>query len=487
QIYEQLSEAKPDDVSLLYQLASLHILNEEVEKTIDIYARIEALHPGDLKMKKKLALRFKDEDIESLEKLATAEGDHARIYYYLGELYEKQKNREKAILNYRKATESGQSEPAPYLKLSYLLMSENPQLAIDVLEGGLKKLEGNAQLTEMLAIIYLKQENYGEAIKWFKQADRAIAYNPRDTGKSDFYFYFAIAAQYADELDLTTQELIRAINLNPGVLDAYFQFSFQEESEERKRQSIDVLRRLNREHRENAFTWMYIAFLYSQMKDHENAMEGFAEAEALVPEGASAEGGLPGTFYFWYGASCEQTGRMKKAEELFHRCIELNPQYGEAYNYLAYMWAEKGMKLDQALEYVLKALDLEPENGAFIDTLGWIYYMQGKHEEALVQIRKALQIYPDDQTINDHMGDIKDKLGKPDEANKFWKRSFIIDPENDKVAAKLTARGIDLAPLREEAVEWKKDQERKKAEEEGKELQKEEKPESLFDPAEQLL
>ena len=124
-----------------------------------------------------------------------------------------------------------------------------------------------------------------------------------------------------------------------------------------------------------------------------------------------------------------------------------------ACNYLAYMWAEKGVKLDQAFKYVSKALKLNPKSGAFLDTLGWIYYMNEQYKEALEQISHAAEIIPDDPTIIDHLGDVFDKLGDEKQALSHWERSFVLDPENAKVAEKLSQHGADVEALRKQADE----------------------------------
>ena len=115
------------------------------------------------------------------------------------------------------------------------------------------------------------------------------------------------------------------------------------------------------------------------------------------------------------------------------------------------MWAERGVRLDEALEHIRTALEISPDSGAFIDTLGWIYYQQGNYEDALREIRRAMELTPGDPTVTDHLGDTLDRLQRTDEAIAQWTASFLLDPESESVAGKLTEHGIDLAPLREQA------------------------------------
>ena len=116
------------------------------------------------------------------------------------------------------------------------------------------------------------------------------------------------------------------------------------------------------------------------------------------------------------------------------------------------MWAEKGINLEKALDYVSHALDLEPDNGAFIDTLGWIYFKQKKYQQALDQIQSALYFMPDDPTIVEHLGDILATLNNEQEAISWWKRSYLINPANKALEDKMRKHGVNIDELKQEAV-----------------------------------
>lgn len=155
--------------------------------------------------------------------------------------------------------------------------------------------------------------------------------------------------------------------------------------------------------------------------------------------------------YLFYANVCEEAGRRPQAEEVMSDCLKKYPDAHEALNYLAYSWAERGENLNQALEYVTRALSHEPENGAYIDTLGWIYFMQKKYDKALKEIERAGKIMPSDPTIVEHLGDIKAAMGKTEEAIEHWKRSLLLSPDKNPSAKKLTDRGVDVDALIKEA------------------------------------
>jgi tetratricopeptide (TPR) repeat protein len=175
----------------------------------------------------------------------------------------------------------------------------------------------------------------------------------------------------------------------------------------------------------------------SEAKRHEEALKVFETA--LVEAANSEPGMLNADFYFAYGAAAERAGQYVKATELFRKCIELDPaDAARAYNYLGYMWVEQNTNLEEAGQLIRRALDLDPGNGAYIDSLGWLYYKQGKYPEALTELMRAAEsIEEPDAVVFEHIADTYDKLGKKAEAVLYWQKSLQLDPENKAVAAKL--------------------------------------------------
>src|SRR5205807_8551615 len=161
--------------------------------------------------------------------------------------------------------------------------------------------------------------------------------------------------------------------------------------------------------------------------------EALHEAELQDAEIANAR------FYFDYGATAEQAGLYDKAADLFKKSIAIDPaNAADAYNYLAYMWAEHNMHLDEAQEMIKLALQLDPNNGAYIDTLGWLEFRQGKFEQALSDLLNAAQkMTRNDPIIFEHIGDTYSKLNKVPQALDAWQKALALDPENKKITEKI--------------------------------------------------
>ncbi len=140
---------------------------------------------------------------------------------------------------------------------------------------------------------------------------------------------------------------------------------------------------------------------------------------------------------FQTGAEYEKLGEFDKAVEAFELLLSLNPHHHPTLNYLGYMLADKGERLDEALVMIEKAVGAEPDNGAYLDSYAWVLYKLGRYSEALAQIRKAVTLVPDDPVVTEHLGDIHAALGHTEEARDAWSKALAADPENAVLQAKL--------------------------------------------------
>ena len=460
-LFERGVDENPEDTSLLQQLGDLYITNQEIEKAIDCFEKIEAINPDDLAIKQKLAMSFvaigdKPKAIATLEEMALAQPGNARIPFYLGELYEQDSNKAKAIESYERATRVEGSEPSAYLKLALLRAAEDAAGSIRVLSEGAAKFPEDSRLPEMAAYIELSESRYDQAIEMFAKSEKLMADKSGKPMMNNFHLKYSIALQLAGKTTEAAGQLHKAMGVNPAYLDAYMQYIFQDARESNIVASVNILNRVGENIPDDPSLFLYIGLLNSYAKQYKAALAAFEKTEQLADESSTKEELLTPVFYFWYAAACERDGQIERAEKMFLKCVELDPDHAEAYNYLAYMWAEKGIKLDKAMETIRKALKLDPSSGAFIDTLGWIYYMQGKYDEALKSIGKASEILPDDATIIEHLGSVYDKLGDAEKAMENWKKSITLDPDNAVLSEKLKGLGVDLQPLIDQAAVLKK-------------------------------
>jgi tetratricopeptide (TPR) repeat protein len=133
---------------------------------------------------------------------------------------------------------------------------------------------------------------------------------------------------------------------------------------------------------------------------------------------------------FRLAASLERQKKFAESEVAFERLLAVRADHAPALNYLGYMWAERGENLSRALDLIQKAVDLDPGNGAYLDSLGWAYFQLGKYDLAERNLREASDLNPDDATIEEHLGDLFEKRGEITIARARWKHALTLKPEN---------------------------------------------------------
>jgi tetratricopeptide (TPR) repeat protein len=133
---------------------------------------------------------------------------------------------------------------------------------------------------------------------------------------------------------------------------------------------------------------------------------------------------------FLTGAAYERSGQIGRAVVTFRRLLAVDADFAPALNYLGYLWAERGENLGEALTLVTRAVDLDPDNGAYVDSLGWALYRLGRLEEARAQLEKAAELLPEDPTICEHLADLYTALGDTDRAEALYRRALDLAAEN---------------------------------------------------------
>ena len=135
-------------------------------------------------------------------------------------------------------------------------------------------------------------------------------------------------------------------------------------------------------------------------------------------------------FLFARGAALERMGRIDEAVTVFRHLLEVDPDNADAANYLGYMWADAGTNLEEALRLIGHAVELRPDSGAFLDSLGWVYFRLGRLEEAEHWLRRALRAGETGGTVLAHLGEVLAARGKPEEARRYLERALDVGCEN---------------------------------------------------------
>ena len=188
---------------------------------------------------------------------------------------------------------------------------------------------------------------------------------------------------------------------------------------------------------------IYIALsqMYSRVKDWPQAEASINKAVALSTKQEDKD-----YANFVAGSIYERQKKYEQAEEEFHKVITSDPKNAQALNYLGYMLADRGTRLDEALGYIRRAVALDPQNGAYLDSLGWVYYRMGDYDLAEENLRRASEKIGSDPTVQAHLGDLYQKTGRLKLATAHWQRA--LDEWNKTIPAEVD--GDEMAKVQKD-------------------------------------
>jgi Flp pilus assembly protein TadD len=150
--------------------------------------------------------------------------------------------------------------------------------------------------------------------------------------------------------------------------------------------------------------------------------------------------------YYSRGVSYERLKKWEQAEADLEKALELDPDQELVLNYLGYSWVDQNINVKQAMSLIRRAVDKRPQDGYFVDSLGWAYYRQKQFDQAVKHLEHAVELKPDDPVINDHLGDAYWKVGRKLEATYQWNYSLGLEPEPEdekKIREKLQNGLVD--------------------------------------------
>ncbi|WBU60255.1 tetratricopeptide repeat protein [Paracoccus albus] len=196
--------------------------------------------------------------------------------------------------------------------------------------------------------------------------------------------------------------------------------------------------------------WIALGDLMRQQEKWTQAVPAYDKAIALIDPENQQEIWFP---TYARAIALERLGQFDRAETDLKAALEIQPDNPQLLNYLGYSYVDRGENLDEALQLIERAVELSPNDGYILDSLGWAMYRLGRYEEAVAPQERAVAAMSSDPLVNDHLGDIYWMVDRKREAEIQWKRALSFEPETEEQANRIRAkldRGLD-AVLAEEA------------------------------------
>ncbi len=284
-----------------------------------------------------------------------------------------------------------------------------------------EKMTDNDYLTQFyhrrtLAMLYYYDKQYDKSGNILQSL---LTENNQDY-ELHFFLGLVFAAQKKD--DLAEIEFQKTLALQDTYVDGWLQLCYLTVRQKQWDKALDYARRFKEKLPENSASWRMYSYVLASNKKYKEAIEALKKAVTFNENDAA--------IWFELGSAYERNNNYKKAVEAFRKLLVIDPDDDAAANYLGYMWAEHDEKLDSAKMLLEMALHKSPENGAYLDSYGWIFFKLGDYDQAEKYIRKAMTIIDDDPIIYEHLGDILARKEQMRDALDAYKKCLELGAEN---------------------------------------------------------
>ena len=456
---KQLTDRNPNPRTLM-ALGSSYEQMRDYRTAAQVYRRALELQPDNSRVKRALAqdLLFSEEYDESLklfEQLAAEDPRDAGLQLRIAENWRGKRDFAKARTALEKAKQlDGNSLEVRYDEVNLLDAEGKTDQAIALLKGIIEdtarksysasEKANRAMLLERLGMLYRAANRPQEAVAMFRQI---VDLDP--DGGSRASVQMIDTYRMARDYKAAQQEADEAIRKFPKDRMVVTVHASLLADLGKTDQAAAELRALLNGDRDRD-TWLALAQVYEKGKRYADETKALDEADKL-----STSKQDKATVAFMRGAMYEKAKDFDRAEAEFRKVLENDPDNTNALNYLGYMFADRGVKLDEAHRLISRALVLDPQNGAYLDSLAWVNYKLNKLAEAESLLLRALEKIGTDPTVHDHLGDVYLKQGKTRDAIIQWQASLKewesssqaeADPvEVAKVSKKLESARVKLA------------------------------------------
>jgi tetratricopeptide (TPR) repeat protein len=414
QAYRKAAELDSTEPSHLRGLGQTLVAEDKYSDALAVYQKLIDLMPDDGDNYLRIAQVYRelhqlDQAEENLLKARQYEPGSVEIMYNEAMLYQAQGRYDDAIRVLSDAVTGVKGQSA-------VLPSRRRSLAI---------------LYQQLGQIYQQKQNYPAAVYTYEELGHL-------GDEEDRRARLLIMATYQDAKDLPKA-------LQAGK-DALAKFPNDPSIKARQAlllgengqtdEAVKILRTELNNTEADRDVYLDIAQVYERSRRYKDAEEAALAAEAQPGQPRDNE-----TVWFLLGAIYERQKLYNRAEDEFKKALSIDPHNAPVLNYYGYMLGDLGQRLDDAESLVQRALKEDPYNGAYLDSLGWIYYKENKLADAEATLRQAVERDSHDPTIHSHLGDVYSKLGRSEQAvgeweksMSEWRRALPADVETDKIA-----------------------------------------------------
>jgi tetratricopeptide (TPR) repeat protein len=478
---KKLSDIRPYDVGLMFSLAEAYEMTKNEDGLLIVYTRMVKTNPQMVDAHLNLGYIFTkrgmyDEAEAEYEAVLEIEPENEKAIFYLTYIYLSTGRTDAALDLFRKldSKELLDDEMLEDYAVNLFIEGQDPLPVLDRIKNP------DALSDETTAILRLSKGDLEGAKEIF---EKIVTESPgsitpyigliriaerKDNVDMEKKWRFVLAGNYFKYriFDKALLHAERVKVIDPEFLENRYLLGDIYYALRRTKDAIEEFMYFERHSEEKGDVLLKLGMLYDEAGDHEKAIERFTEAVELFPENdelyyylgleyrivedyKNAAGAFKRAielkdddpeYYFNLGVSYERMGKIKEAIHYLDRSVLLDDSNPISLNYLGYILADEGIRLEEAKDYIEKALSAEPENSAYLDSMGWVYFRLTEYEKAKEYLLKATSdidtTNKENYLIYEHLGDVYYVLGLLSEAKDSWRKALEIKP-TEGVAKKI--------------------------------------------------
>jgi tetratricopeptide (TPR) repeat protein len=360
-------------------------------------------------------------------------------YVALGSVYEAKQDRDKAIGIYRRYLEgvNPRNREIRHHLIRLQVSAKQYEDALRELEGILAEDPSDLDAQLRMGLVYGEQKNYQKAIE---QLNHILLVRPAELKVRDYLGYlYEETKQYSKAVEAYRQNL----TLEPSYFEGHLHLGVLQYRLKQYDDAIVHLREANRLNPKQPESYIVLGLSHFQAEQYEPSLQAFLEGIRHNPDNAD--------LHFNAGTVYDKLNRFEDVVKSMQTTLALDPHHADALNYLGYSYAERGVKIEEAISLTKQAVALRPTNGYYVDSLAWAFFKKGLLAEALAEMKRAVALVGDDPVIYEHLGEIFLKQQHLSDGREALLHSLELDPSNDKLMHRFRELGLG-DPTKEERI-----------------------------------